>query len=129
MATHRIPVTTSMCKGLKRARENANITQGALAQKANVPRARIKRIECLELSSIDQAEYLRLTRAVGLKVALKRAPVPAKAKVKLPEAPKAKTPAKAPKKKRQMTRAQALARLEKAGLADLTVRELLSLAS
>ena len=123
MATHRIPVTTSMCKGLKKARENANITQGALAQKANVPRARIKRIECLELSSIDQAEYLRLTRAVGLKVALKRAPAP------VPANSKAKLPAKAPKTSRKMTRKQALARLEKAGLADLTVRELLSLAS
>jgi transcriptional regulator with XRE-family HTH domain len=125
MATNRIPVTTPMCKSLKRARENANITQGALAKKANVPRARIKRIECLELSSIDHAEYARLSKALGL--AFKSAPkakVPQKSKAKLPKRAKASKP-----KSRKMTRKQALARLEKAGLADLTVRELLSLAS
>jgi len=124
MADPRIPVTSPMCKSLKKARENANITQGALAKKASVPRARIKRIECMELTTIDHAEYARLCRALGItsKSTPKTATtVPAKSKAKMPKPRKATS--------RKLTRKQVLTQLEKAGLADLTVRELLSLAS
>ena len=124
MSDARIPIDTNMSKRLKKGREAKKLTQSALATKANVPRARVKRIECMQLATIDRKEYMRLNRALGLAVMLPTRK--AKETISVARYVKAKYQ-KAHAKPR--SRKDILQRLEKVGLADLTVRELLSFAN
>lgn len=118
MADVRIPLTTKMSNRIKKAREDKNLTQSALGTKAKVPRARVKRIECFQLSTISVAEYKNLCKVLGLKYAIKE---PAK-KTKVPARSKAKLPAKTKKPNRKAL----VKKLEAAGVLDMTLRELLA---
>lgn len=62
----RVEVTTSLANKVRRAREGRSLSQSELASRVKVPRARIKRLECMELSTIDAGEYARLVVALGL---------------------------------------------------------------
>lgn len=62
----RIPITTTTANKMRRSREGKNLSQAELGRRANVPRARIKRIECHELETIDAGEYARLMVALGI---------------------------------------------------------------
>jgi transcriptional regulator with XRE-family HTH domain len=132
MADARIPLTTKMSNRIKKAREDKKLTQAALGTKAKVPRARVKRIECFQLSTISVAEYKSLCKALGLKYAIKE---PAK-KTKVPTKSKAKLPAKTMSVSKHMNsrlppkkttdRKALVKKLEDAGVLDMTLRELLA---
>lgn len=80
------------------------MSQAEVAQKAKVPRARIKRIENSELQTLDVGEYERLLLA--LQVVKRR-------------------PRRSDLKPGNRTRAKIKRALEREGLLDLTFRELL----
>jgi transcriptional regulator with XRE-family HTH domain len=71
----RVPITTTTANRMKKARTDRGLSQAELAKRVRVPRARIKRIECHELDSLDAGEYARLATALGItrRVAKKRA--------------------------------------------------------
>jgi len=60
----RIQLTKTKIRNLKSARGKLGLTQTEVAQKAKVPRARIKRIENSELHTLDVGEYERLLLAL-----------------------------------------------------------------
>ena len=62
----RVQITTVLANKMRKAREAQSISQSELGRRGKVPRARIKRLECHELSSIDAGEYGRLTVALGM---------------------------------------------------------------
>lgn len=71
----RVPITSTVANRMKKARSERGLSQAELAKRVRVPRARIKRIECLELETLDAGEYARLATALGMtrRVAKKRA--------------------------------------------------------
>lgn len=71
----RVPITSTVANRMKKARNDRGLSQAELAKRVRVPRARIKRIECLELETLDAGEYARLATALGMtrRVAKKRA--------------------------------------------------------
>lgn len=62
----RVPITPALADKMKRAREAQSISQSELATRVKVPRARIKRIECHELGTLEANEYGRLMVALGI---------------------------------------------------------------
>ena len=107
----RVPMTTTLANKMRKAREGQKISQAALAKRVRVPRARIKRIECHELESIDAGEYARLVATLGI---IKR-----KAKKK------AVRSTRSVKEQRKMRIRAARAVLEQNNLLEVTLGELL----
>lgn len=104
MSMPRVQMTAATATKMRKARESLGITQAEVARRAKVPRARVKRIEGQELATIDEGEYGRLLVALG--ITKKRKP-----------ASKQGTP--------KMRARAARALLEKHGLLDVTLGELL----
>lgn len=104
----RVPITTTLANRMRKARESRELSQAELARKVRVPRARIKRIECHELETIDAGEYTRLAAALGISKRRKK---------KAPKAPKTGA--------RKMRIRAARAVLEENGLLDVTLGDLL----
>ena len=106
----RVQITSALATKMRKAREAQSISQSELGRRGKVPRARIKRLECHELSSIDAHEYGRLTVALGMtKQAVKKKAV--------------KKKSVADKKKMRVRAARAV--LEQHGLLEVTLGELL----
>jgi len=117
----RIEIDQHMTQRIRQARTKSDLSQGDLAKKARVPRARIKRIECNELATIDTAEYERINKALGIAAMVKKQKTPAKPKVSSKKATAPITTGK-----RKATRRAVLRLLEEAGVLDMTLRELIS---
>lgn len=96
-------LSQTMAKKIRKARQQKGLTQADLAKQCKVPRARIKRIEGLEMNTVDSREYARITTALGLR------------KSRLPS----------PKDRRKIQVEAARKVLEENGLLDLTLREIL----
>lgn len=111
--TERIPINNFMSSRVRKARTTQGLSQQWLAQTARVPRARIKRIECNELQTVDLKEYKRICKTLGIPVAVKKAKKKAASKKKA----RAQHPG---------TRRAVLRLLEEAGVLDMTLRELIS---
>jgi len=117
----RVAITTTLANQMRKAREAKSISQSELGKKVRVPRARIKRIECLELSSIDAGEYARLVVALGItKKKVKKA-----TKKKVASSPAKKASSSSTRERRKMRIRAAKAVLEQHGLLDVTLGELL----
>lgn len=117
MTDNRIVLDTRMSQRIRKNRENADLSQSALAKKARVPRARIKRIECNELATIDSKEYERISKALGIPALIKVTPK------------KKKTPKQRRRpylQKQTPTRRAMMRLLDEAGVLDMTLRELLT---
>jgi ribosome-binding protein aMBF1 (putative translation factor) len=104
MTTGRVKITDNVARKMRKAREGLELSQSQLAEKVKIPRARIKRIECLELSTLDEREYERLLLALKIVKPRKRS---------------------ASSVKPNPSRIRARRALEKAGLLDVTLREIL----
>jgi len=102
--TDRVQLTTTKINNLRRARKNLKFSQADVAKKAKVPRARIKRIENSELQTLDEGEYNRLLLA--LQIVTPR-------------------PRRSAKKPGNQLRAKLKRALEREGLLDVPLRELL----
>jgi len=119
MTDNRIVLDTRMSQRIRKNRENADLSQSALAKKARVPRARIKRIECNELATIDSREYERISKALGIPTLLK-----AKKTSKKKKTPKQRR--RSYLQKQTPTRRAMMRLLDEAGVLDMTLRELLT---
>jgi ribosome-binding protein aMBF1 (putative translation factor) len=107
----RVTITTSVANRMRKARTTRGLSQSELAKRVRVPRARIKRIECHELESLDAGEYARLATALGMtrRVAKKKA-------------------TKRNKREQEKMRVRAArAVLEQNGLLDVTLGDLLKI--
>lgn len=121
MSDTRISLDTKTSQSIRKLREASDLSQSALAKKAKVPRARIKRIECNELATIDQKELTRICTVLGM---------PAKGT----GSKKTTTRRASPKRKasasniktRTPTRRAIMRLLDEAGVLDMTLRELLN---
>jgi len=105
----RVQITTTTARRIKKARTDRGLSQADLAKRVRVPRARIKRIECLELETIDAGEYARVATALGL----------TRRKAKKKAAKRSKREA------RKIRIRAARAVLEQNGLLDVTLGDLL----
>lgn len=114
----RVPITTNLANKMRKAREGQKISQAALATRVRVPRARIKRIECLEITSIDAGEYARLVAALGI---TKR-----KAKKKAARSTRGAASTRSGRDARKMRIRATRAVLKDNGLLDVTLGDLLS---
>jgi DNA-binding XRE family transcriptional regulator len=127
-APDRINLSTGVANKLRKARERADLSQSALAKKAGVPRARIKRIECHELETVKTEEYESILVALGLstKSASRARTRAAKAEAKSGARKATKSGERlSDKLSRKMRVRTARAVLEEHGLLDVTLGELL----
>ena len=100
----RVQLTATKVGKLKKARADLGMSQAQVAAKAKVPRARVKRIESGELQTVDEGEYGRLLLA--LEIVKPR-------------------PRKSQLKHGARTRAKVRRALEREGLLDVTLGDLL----
>lgn len=91
------PLTPDAARLIRRRREAAGLSQLELAQRVGVPRAQIKRIEAVEVASIDVELGRKILGALGAK-----------------------------KKQTRRKQAKLVQALERAGLLDWTLRDLLA---
>lgn len=121
----RMPISKASSDAIRKAREAKGWSQSQLAAKAKVPRARVKRIECYELSTIAIPEYSAICRSLGL-LFMKPAPeVGTKVKAKSRTATKTSRKATLGLKKTPSKKAVRKI-LSDAGILDMTLRELLA---
>lgn len=99
----RTVLSQTMATRIRKARQKKGLTQADLAKQCKVPRARIKRIEGLEMNTVDSREYARITKTLGLR--------------------KSRLPSPTDRKKIRVEAARKV--LEENGLLDLTLRDLL----
>lgn len=128
----RTPISARIAEMFKKARTRKEWSQSELASKAKVPRARIKRLECRELSSIDSREFVAISRALGLALPKGGLPKHQSSNGSSKKATPGKRRLSSKQKKAassgrngKISRKQLVAQLDRAGVLDMTLRELL----
>lgn len=102
----RVKLTSATSNKIRKSRQKLGISQAELARAAELPRARVKRIECLEIETVCQFELAKIQQVLKSKTERAKAP----ANVSSGRGTRAKTARKL---------------LEKHGLLDVTLGELL----
>jgi len=121
----RISVSSQSAKAIKRLREEKGWSQSELAKKAGVPRARIKRLECMELKTILSSEFGAICRKLDMlfeKTPKKTSKKKTTTRTKRPSTSKG-LPLRTPTGK--LSRKDLMKKLENLGILDLTLREFL----
>jgi transcriptional regulator with XRE-family HTH domain len=126
MPSTKTPLTTSSARDIRKRREARGLSQQGLADKVGVKRAQIKRLEAVEVDSVDSKLLERIARALGGAGKSPRTRATSRTRTRATSRTRTRAPRKrpvgagAPRSKKAMKKL-----LEQSGLLDLTLRELL----